>query len=72
MTWPQANAGWWREKIEANRRRDIETTAALEAAGWTVMRVWEHEDMRAAALRIIAIAQDLRDGRRPTGGRRAS
>jgi DNA mismatch endonuclease (patch repair protein) len=64
MTWPRANAAWWREKIEANRRRDIETTAALEAAGWTVVRVWEHEDMRAAARRIIATAEALRRGAR--------
>jgi DNA mismatch endonuclease, patch repair protein len=41
-TWPVANADWWRAKIETNKERDARITAALENAGWTVMRVWEH------------------------------
>ncbi|HKY51051.1 MAG TPA: very short patch repair endonuclease [Candidatus Limnocylindria bacterium] len=53
-TWPKANAGWWREKIEGNRRRDAETDAALVAAGWCVVRVWGHEDVQLAADRVEA------------------
>lgn len=30
---PRSNAGFWNEKIESNRARDIRDTAALEAAG---------------------------------------
>ena len=41
---PKQNANWWREKIEANQRRDRDTDARLKAAGWTVVRVWEHDD----------------------------
>ena len=52
-TWPKANADWWRAKIEANQQRDRETDAALEAAGWTVVRVWEHESTEEAARRVI-------------------
>jgi DNA mismatch endonuclease (patch repair protein) len=48
-TWPKANADWWRRKIEANKRRDAETDAALRAAGWEPIRVWEHEDPADAA-----------------------
>ncbi len=33
----------WEAKIEANRRRDRRNRLALRAAGWTVVRVWEHE-----------------------------
>ena len=48
-TWPRANAVWWREKLMANRMRDLDTTERLSKAGWTVMRFWEHEDAMAAA-----------------------
>lgn len=48
-TWPKANAEWWRRKIEANRVRDRDTDRRLTAAGWTVIRVWEHEDPAVAA-----------------------
>lgn len=48
-TWPKANAEFWRAKIETNRRRDADTTQRLEAAGWRVLRYWEHADMQKAA-----------------------
>lgn len=51
-SWPAHNAGLWREKIEGNRARDADTTTRLVAAGWRVVRIWEHEDMEAAADRI--------------------
>ncbi len=51
-TWPKCNEEFWRTKIESNRARDRETDRRLEAAGWTVFRVWEHEDPREAADRI--------------------
>ena len=51
-TWPKANAEWWRAKLERNIKRDRDTDRQLEAAGWRVARVWEHEDMVAAAVRI--------------------
>lgn len=51
-TWPKANATWWREKILGNVRRDRDTDRKLRRAGWTVVRVWEHEKPEAAARRI--------------------
>ncbi|SDI50197.1 T/G mismatch-specific endonuclease [Actinokineospora alba] len=51
-TWPQRNADFWRTKIETNRTRDRSTDSALAAAGWAVVRVWEHEDPLVAALRV--------------------
>jgi DNA mismatch endonuclease, patch repair protein len=54
-TWPKANAEWWRTKIEENRRRDQDTNQRLMAAGWRVMRIWEHEALSDAACRIEAI-----------------
>jgi DNA mismatch endonuclease, patch repair protein len=56
-TWPKENADWWREKIEVNQRRDRDTDARLTAAGWTVIRVWEHEDPTQAADQIVEIVR---------------
>jgi DNA mismatch endonuclease, patch repair protein len=49
---PKANQAWWRAKLERNRRRDRETDEMLHDAGWTVMRVWEHERPDEAAVQI--------------------
>src|SRR5262245_12687173 len=43
-TWPKANAGWWRNKIESNMSRDVRIDTTLRRAGWRVIRIWEHED----------------------------
>ena len=40
---PKANAAWWRDKLDTNVRRDRETDQLLRDAGWTVLRIWEHE-----------------------------
>jgi DNA mismatch endonuclease (patch repair protein) len=42
-TVPKANGEWWRTKLEANQVRDERNNDALRAAGWTVLRVWEHQ-----------------------------
>jgi DNA mismatch endonuclease, patch repair protein len=51
-TWPRNNAEFWRNKIESNRSRDLDTDARLREAGWLPIRVWEHEDVEAAAARV--------------------
>lgn len=53
-TWPKNNAEFWREKIETNRRRDRDTDRRLLDAGWTVVRIWEHEAIEHAADRVEA------------------
>lgn len=40
---PKANAVYWTGKIERNRARDAAARAALEAAGWRIVTVWECE-----------------------------
>lgn len=52
-TWPKANAEWWRAKILGNVTRDRDTDARLKALGWTVIRVWEHEEPSKAASKIL-------------------
>lgn len=59
-TWPKSNGDFWRAKIEGNRVRDRETDELLVAEGWTVVRVWEHEVVRAGADRIMRVAEILR------------
>ena len=52
-TSPKANDAWWAAKLEANRRRDRDTDEALVSAGWTVLRVWEHEVPDIAVGRVL-------------------
>ena len=54
-TWPKRNADFWRQKIEANRQRDADTNARLEAAGWTALRFWSHESPAKAAETVASV-----------------
>lgn len=54
-TSPKRNSGWWAEKLARNVTRDADTAARLQAAGWTLVVVWEHEDPREAADRIAEL-----------------
>jgi len=38
---PKANEMYWKAKIEANRKRDLQVTTRLRMKGWKVLRVWE-------------------------------
>lgn len=49
---PRTNSDWWRWKLDRTEARDLDTTQRLEALGWHVLRVWEHEDADAAAARV--------------------
>jgi DNA mismatch endonuclease, patch repair protein len=49
---PKAHAGFWDIKIRGNTERDARTTAQLIAAGWLVLRFWEHENPQEMAERI--------------------
>ena len=46
---PRSNEAYWRPKLEGNVRRDEKSTRRLEAAGWEVLRFWEHEDPTSVA-----------------------
>ncbi len=50
---PKANSKWWQAKIEANRRRDIDTENKLRAHGWTILRFWEHTDPKEAVREVM-------------------
>src|SRR5262245_61459452 len=40
---PNKNRPYWSAKILGNKRRDRRNTRRLTAAGYRVLRVWEHE-----------------------------
>jgi len=58
---PGTNAGYWEPKIARNVERDAETTVALVAAGWTVLRYWEH-------VPATEIVEDIVGAVRPSDG----
>jgi DNA mismatch endonuclease, patch repair protein len=57
---PTRNINYWTPKLERTVERDRRNTAALEAAGWTVLRIWEHESTETAAPRIEATVRHAR------------
>lgn len=59
-TAPRANADYWHEKVRRNQERDRHTDEELAAAGWQVIRVWEHEDVADAARRIATAVAERR------------
>lgn len=58
-TQPKNNAAWWLAKLDANVARDRRQDQQLVDAGWTVVRVWEHEAVDAACDRIEATRSRL-------------
>ena len=58
-TAPKTNPGWWRQKLDTNVERDRRTDTALAEAGWTVIRIWEHEDAIPAADRVEATVRNF-------------
>lgn len=54
---PRSNREWWDAKLSRTWYRDRGNDEALRAAGWTVVRVWEHEDPAAVALRIWSLVR---------------
>jgi DNA mismatch endonuclease (patch repair protein) len=63
-TAPANNASWWADKLATNVRRDRETDEHLRAAGWTVMRFWEHEALVDVVDRVLQILGDSDDSTR--------
>jgi DNA mismatch endonuclease (patch repair protein) len=51
---PRTNGTYWDAKIARNRERDGIIDADLAGAGWTVVRIWEHEDANIAAAQVVA------------------
>lgn len=61
------NTMYWEPKLRRNVERDREFDRALEASGWTVLRIWEHVDPGRAAEQITW-ALEGRGSPQPTEG----
>ena len=65
---PASNRQWWIDKIHHNRARDAETARLLEAAGWRVLRIWEHVPPDDAVGLIREALSESRAPKSPAGG----
>ncbi|WP_256255753.1 very short patch repair endonuclease [Actinomadura madurae] len=50
---PTSNEWYWTPKLRRNVERDRAADTALSAAGWQVVRVWEHETLPSAVEAVI-------------------
>lgn len=62
---PTVNTGYWSPKLERNVERDRRNTAALRKAGWTVVRIWEHQDIAEAVKMVEAAVHRARNEQMP-------
>ncbi len=67
-TQPKANKEWWRQKLDRNISRDLETTERLSEEGWVVLRFWEHESPDAVAGRVAQVVTERRVRSRTMSG----
>jgi DNA mismatch endonuclease (patch repair protein) len=50
---PVNNRAFWQKKLETNHARDRNVTRTLRAAGWRVVRIWEHDLTARRAGRVV-------------------
>ena len=51
---PANNTWYWQPKLARNVDRDRSADDALAAAGWEVVRIWEHESLEAAVAAVVS------------------
>lgn len=49
---PRTNPAYWAAKLQGNADRDQIVDQCLTDEGWTVIRIWEHEEPARAAERV--------------------
>lgn len=57
---PTRNQWYWSPKLARTVERDRQAVIALEDAGWRVIRIWEHEDLRTAGAAVVAAVKERR------------
>ena len=65
---PRSNGEFWANKLIENTSRDRRQTLALEATGWRVVRVWEHdvyEDLNTLVEQIASAVEGTETGQPP-------
>jgi len=61
-TYPKSNKSYWLPKLAENKERDKRQSHRLRKAGWTVIRVWEHDCLPPAPRVVGRIVQACRNG----------
>lgn len=61
---PKSHADYWQKKFDLNVERDARKTAELEAAGWTVITVWECQLQSLPEATVHRILHSLLEPRR--------
>ncbi len=64
-TQPASNTWYWEPKLRRNVERDRAADTALDAAGWTVVRLWEHEALDEAVAAVIGVVPKPRSAGPP-------
>lgn len=54
---PTTNEWYWTPKLRRNMERDLAANEALHAAGWRVVRLWEHVALTDAVSEVLAAIQ---------------
>ncbi|MFI1913259.1 very short patch repair endonuclease [Nocardia sp. NPDC020380] len=52
---PTTNEWYWAPKLRRTIERDRATNEALTAAGWQVIRLWEHESLDSAVAAVTRV-----------------
>lgn len=60
-TTPSTRTKFWQAKFDGNVERDRRNSAALEAAGWTVITVWECDLKADADLIVEQLSTEIRE-----------
>ena len=57
---PKSRLDYWLPKLRANKRRDSDKHARLEALGWQVLTIWQCEtkDIEALTMKLCAFLED--------------
>jgi len=56
---PKTNEEFWASKLARNLQRDREADRQLAAAGWRVLRVWEHDVKRDTSVVVSTVRSAL-------------
>ncbi len=62
-SWPKDNAEFWQAKLNRNVERNRQADEALKQAGWTIVRVWEHETLDEGVARMVDVLSRLMDNK---------
>ena len=59
-TQPASNTWYWEPKLRRNVERDRAADSALDQAGWTVVRLWEHVSLDDAVGAVVDVLSQTR------------